>query len=63
MKYDFIAVVDYDYADKKIPHTVEAPKGYEPFSISRWPVAGQGIEFWFIREHIPTKSKRRKTAI
>jgi len=59
MKYDFIAVVDYDYADRKKPHTIEVPEGYKPFTISRWPVAGQGMEFWFIREHIPVKSKRR----
>ena len=59
MKYDFITVVDYDYADKKVPHVIEAPKGYKPFAISRWPVAGQGIEFWFVREHIPAKSKHQ----
>lgn len=60
MKYDFIKVIGYDYADDKKPHTIEAPKGYKPFAISRWPVAGQGIEFWFIREHIPVKNKAVK---
>jgi len=59
MKYDFISVKSYDYADSKTPHIIEAPRGYEPFSVSRWPVAGQGIEFWFIREHVPIKRKRR----
>jgi len=59
MKYDFIAVKGYDFLDAKKPHIIEAPKGYKPFAISRWPVPGQGIEFWFIREHTPTKSKRR----
>ena len=57
MEYDFIAVVDWDYANGKRPHTIKAPRGYKPFAISREPVPLNRIEFWFIKEHIPIKSK------
>ena len=57
MKYDFIAVAGYDYADRKMPHTIEAPESYRPFAISRPHIAGGEIEFWFIREHVPKKRK------
>lgn len=62
MKYDFIAIRDYDYADDKGPHVIEAPTGYEPFAVSRWPVPSTGMEFWFIREHIRQRGRKRKTS-
>lgn len=58
MKYDFLCVKSFDFADENKPQVIEVPKGYELFTITRWPVPGTAIEFWFKREHIKEKRKR-----